>query len=289
MATQNDYIELNDVKEIFPSTKTKTINKLITENSLTRLLNRLLDVEGYVISSELPAGSLENPYNYVVIGNEILPKDLEINIRGYYFDLGTYSSITAKLRAKYSTFNENDLIRAAIYVDESVSEFPELYGQDQIESRELTNSENDFQFPEDCNSSNITNIKCYDANETLIPNSTTGITNPPVLNSNRYLVDSSSQVINFATLDVAKITYVYKSSIPSIVLYKAVENEDPPTPPQEGLTTYTLTIFKLVHLPETAAGSTDFTIPLTSLHRFSSLAIESVDGGEIARPKPITT
>ena len=42
------------VKEMFPSTKTKTINKLITENSLTRLLNRLLDVDSYIITSEYP-------------------------------------------------------------------------------------------------------------------------------------------------------------------------------------------------------------------------------------------
>lgn len=70
-----------------------------------------------------------------------------------------------------------------------------------------------------------------------------------------------------------RISYVKETSIPSIKLYSPEKN-DKPIKPDTDLKEYELTLFKM-------KDSNTFTIPLSSIHRFSSLAIESIDGGEI--------
>ena len=262
------------IKEMFPSTKTKTINKLITENSLTRLLNRLLDVKGYIITSEYPNNVLvqsdvHNNYDYITVSNDILDVDLEFNIRGYYFNLNTYRNVISLIRTEYGDLQTDDTINAIIYVDETSNpEYPELYGQESLEKITADVAENSYTFPEDCTINNVFNIIIYD-NQSVIDNI-------PGIN---YELDSNNKLVikngdgEIQTPSYNRISYVKATYISSIKLYKS---QDKPSKPSgfDYLKEYELTLFKM-------KDSNTFTIPLSSIHRFSSLAIESIDGGEI--------
>ena len=272
----NDAIYLNDVdiKEIFPSTKTKTINKLITENSLTRLLNRLLDVEGYIISSEFPT-DVSNNYNYIPVTDLLSQSDLEFCIRGYYFNLGAFTGVLGKIQTQYGTLGAGDVIKASIYVDEiSNPEYPELYGQNNYEPFTLIDSSNNFQFPQVCKTGTVSNLKCFDSSDELLQ--VEEITDPPSLSADRHLQDAQNQVIDLVSKGVKKITFVNHTEMPSIVIYQDIEGEKP-TPPAN-TTEYSLTLFKYEEINNVVTP----TIPISSLHRFSSLAISAVDGGIIS-------
>lgn len=259
-----------NIKEMFPSTKTKTINKLITENSLTRLLNRLLDVDGYIITSEYPDTiSINDEYDYITVANSLLDVDLEFNIRGYYFNLGTYSSVTSLIQNNYISLDSNSTIKAIIYVDEkSNPDYPELYGQENLQKITADVADNSYTFPDDCTMNNVSNITLY--NNQVIVDDIPGI---------NYEIDSNKKLVikdgngTVQTPSYNRISYVKETSIPSIKLYSPEKN-DKPIKPDTDLKEYELTLFKM-------KDSNTFTIPLSSIHRFSSLAIESIDGGEI--------
>jgi len=267
------------VKEMFPSTKTKTINKLITENSLTRLLNRLLDVDSYIITSEYPNTiSLNKAYDSITVSNDILDVDLEFNIRGYYFNLNTYRNVISLIRTEYGDLQTGDTINAIIYVDETSNpEYPELYGQESLEKITADVAENSYTFPEDCTINNVFNIIIY--------NNQSVIDNIPGIN---YELDSNNKLVikngdgEIQTPSYNRISYVKATYISSIKLYKSQDKpskpSDKPSKPSgfDYLKEYELTLFKM-------KDSDTFTIPLSSIHRFSSLAIESIDGGEISQ------
>lgn len=123
---------------LFPSTKMDSINKLITEGNLTRLINKLIDTDSYIIP---PKGIDLSDYvsidsNTVVkVDTNISYEDLEFVINGYYFNLGPihYLIYSAKEEILNSQLSLNNFILSAqikISTDsENGGKYPELFGE----------------------------------------------------------------------------------------------------------------------------------------------------------------
>ena len=123
----------------FPSTKRASVNKLMTENSVTRLINRLIDLDGYVITNGLE----DVDFNQDVIidawsagwsGNN---KDFEFVIRGYYFNIpatSEESGLAYLLRETSFDFDDevDHYLKARIFIDKTDPDYPELFGQDEF-------------------------------------------------------------------------------------------------------------------------------------------------------------
>lgn len=147
----------------FPTTKRESVNKLLTENSLTRLINRLLDVDGFIISDGL-AKRLDGVESEI-IGNG--GKHLEINtnirldeinfkdnifefvIRGYYFSTNIDDLLNTVSWSSYvgegGTYYTSDKVGlfARIFIDNTNPDYPELVGQTGVEENNPSNSSGD--------------------------------------------------------------------------------------------------------------------------------------------------
>jgi hypothetical protein len=141
----------------FPTTKRGSVNKLLTENSLTRLINRLLDVDGFIISDGI--STKQGAVASETIGNG--GKHLEINtnlnldniafredslefvIRGYYFSTDIYDLLTTVNWNEYveshSTVDKIGLF-ARIFIDNTNKNYPELVGQTAYELNDNTDT-----------------------------------------------------------------------------------------------------------------------------------------------------
>ena len=128
----------------FPTTKMGSINKLITENSLTRLINRLLDIDGYIITDGLSVNSgggseiIGNGGEHLKINsnlniNQILLRDdlFEFVIRGYYFSTD-FSNLTNMMSDYIRTYTGSSSVGlfARIFIDKTNPDYPELVGQE---------------------------------------------------------------------------------------------------------------------------------------------------------------
>lgn len=122
----------------FPTTKMGSINKLITENSLTRLINRLLDVDGFIITDGLTekggSEAIGNGGKHLKINTNLPLEDtifrdglLEFVIRGYYF-AADIAELAAKLNDEKGDDDSYGLF-ARIFIDNSNPNYPELVGQ----------------------------------------------------------------------------------------------------------------------------------------------------------------
>ena len=277
--------------EIFPSTKTQTMNKLITENSITRLINRLLDVEGYVISSEFPADvssaiMSSNDNEYIPITGEITSKDLEFNIRGYYFNLGQYSEVlTDDSITKPSS--EGGRLMASIYVTKDTN-YPELYGQEIKEGRSINEpsgatSETVIEFPEGCTSANVSNIRVFDTDGNQLTIGNLFIDDSRKLKSGNtesstYVtwVDENESGESGSGYEISIVKYVFTSSTESLYLTVTSGANDTPivTDPPAG----DYNRYDLVLLQKTSDG---YGIPISSLHKFDTISVATIDGGVV--------
>lgn len=137
----------------FPTTKMGSVNKLITENSLTRLINRLIDVDGFIITDGLAEKESDAVQSEIIgVGgkhlkinkdllitddqhSEIIFRDdlLEFVIRGYYF-----SAPVSELRniLKTAAPSVTSGLYARIFIDATNVEYPELVGQQALEEGE---------------------------------------------------------------------------------------------------------------------------------------------------------
>ena len=121
----------------FPSTKRASVNKLMTENSVTRLINRLIDVDGFVITTGLTDVDFVNDLPVDVWSNA--NADFEFVIRGYYFSIAGDGSTSGLQYLLTSTgFNsltdeQDHTLYAGIFIDKTDNNFPELYGQDDVD------------------------------------------------------------------------------------------------------------------------------------------------------------
>lgn len=125
------YLESGMVNS-FPSTKRASVNKLITENSITRLINKLIDQDSYVITNGIDADFTQDIDYGAWAG-----KSFEFVIHGYYFSVSNgegYSSglqyIMSKVPSFVRTGEQEKTLCARIFIDISDEDFPELYGQD---------------------------------------------------------------------------------------------------------------------------------------------------------------
>lgn len=119
----------------FPSTKRASVNKLMTENSVTRLINRLIDVDGFVITTGLTEANFVNDLPIDVWSN--VTADFEFVIRGYYFSIASDNSTSGLYyllaAAGFQPSDEQEhTLYAGIFIDKTDNNFPELYGQDDI-------------------------------------------------------------------------------------------------------------------------------------------------------------
>lgn len=124
----------------FPTTKMESVNKLITENSLTRLINRLLDVDSFVITDglvEANTGSIGNGGVHLKINNNLKMNDIDFQndlfefvIRGYYFSapVDWLKNIINTYIGNYSGDSSVGLY-ARIFIDNTNPSYPELIGQ----------------------------------------------------------------------------------------------------------------------------------------------------------------
>lgn len=130
----------------FPTTKMGSINRLITENSLTRLINRLIDLDGFIITDGLaqkqPGGSeiIGNGGKHLKINSNlrvdldgadvIFSRDIfEFVIRGYYFAVPYTDLINLILPNTQQTPSETTCLYARIFIDNHSAGYPELVGQ----------------------------------------------------------------------------------------------------------------------------------------------------------------
>lgn len=210
MATNYYYIPAS----AFPSTKTASINKLITENSLTRMINRLLDVDGYVITKQLDDSDIGVDINQdIPIQN--FENDFEFVIWGYYFNIGNINNLLDAVgwedaKAEWTGDSVGHLT-ARIFINNSLAGYPELFGQDLVEQGD----------------------------------------NPPYKALQFFITKDDEQV-------------------------------DPEPPDGAALESYKYYDLEIAAYGKTGGSTEKITyVPISSLHKFSSKSLMSVDGGEI--------
>lgn len=124
---------------VFPSTKMNSVNKLITEGSLTRLINNLIDTNSYIIppaSANLTEYSLLNNETVVPVTNT--SESIEFILGGYYFNLGSIKDIFKHYSDNVSPLTSGQyFLSAQIFIDDSGidyphSYYPELRGEQEI-------------------------------------------------------------------------------------------------------------------------------------------------------------
>lgn len=141
------YYYYSDINS-FPTTKMESVNKLITENSLTRLINRLLDIDGFIITDGLAMKdyneTIGNGGKHLKINSNLkidqikFQNDLlEFVIRGYYFSIDI-KKLETELR-NYIDINHpgNSVgLFARIFIDNTNVNYPELVGQTAYEEHQ---------------------------------------------------------------------------------------------------------------------------------------------------------
>lgn len=126
---------------VFPSTKMDSVNKLISEGSLTRLINKLIDTDSYIIP---PNSAVMNNYVNTDVGTmleitDIADDEMEFLLHGYYFNMGRIRQLVNNAEnIANSDINQNELngnlfITASIFIDNDAKnnyKFPELFGEE---------------------------------------------------------------------------------------------------------------------------------------------------------------
>lgn len=106
------YIASNNIS-VYPSARRgveRPESRLVTESALVRIVNKLIDTEGFVISSEFTDAS---PF--------------EFNIYGYYFKISPANAITSFILSPV----ENQTIYGVINLASVSDDITELSGQDE--------------------------------------------------------------------------------------------------------------------------------------------------------------
>lgn len=312
-------------KEIFPSTKTQTINKLITENSLTRIINRLVDVESYVITSEFDNSTIETALNnagqedYIPVAN-MMNKDLEVCIRGYYFNLGTIEDFISK----YSGIGS--MLGVAIYVSDD-TEYPELYGQEVLETVFVPKENNtgNILIPSEYELPYVSNIKLYTTIDNVqqvlslgtvnidtayiqttdsqpqigktyykliegeyvkVTSFEQGTTYYELIGKLKLITNSNTEyILNWGENTIDGTTYnIDKISFVYRVNQDAISvfsvSDDNSFPGKTGYKVHTLTVLQNFNTGSSTSAAI-WGIPLSSIHKFDSISISNIDGGVI--------
>ena len=126
---------------VFPSTKMDSVNKLITEGSLTRLINKLIDTDSYIIPPD--SADLSNytntDYGTMIEVENTKSDNIEFLLHGYYFNMGNINNLVT-IASELAVSDKNDIsgnffITACINVQTDANnggKYPELFGQNLI-------------------------------------------------------------------------------------------------------------------------------------------------------------
>lgn len=126
---------------VFPSTKMESVNKLITEGSLTRLINKLIDTDSYIIPPD--SADLSNytntDYGTMIEVENTKSDNIEFLLHGYYFNMGNINNLVT-IASELAVSDKNNIsgnffITACINVQTDASnggKYPELFGQNLI-------------------------------------------------------------------------------------------------------------------------------------------------------------
>lgn len=260
----------------FPSTKATSINKLITENSLTRLINRLLDNESFVITNSL--------------SEKVITKDVPVGLWnshpfefvmwGYYFSIPTIGDIVSSVEESLS--EEGDCIWARIYINTDYEGYDELMGQYTFEQStqsfvDFENGSIDFDNPSVVG--NLISANLFNSSDTLI-----GVAK--IKNGKIYATLNSS----YTDSDVAKMVYKYRTGFLPLQLIKG-QIDTPPEATDESIPSGDgidfANNYKIVHLPLVCYHKDSLYfddgeyVPFNALNRFGTNAISRLDGGEV--------
>ena len=271
---------------VFPTTKMNSVNKLITEGNITRLLNNLLDTDSYLIptadstfGSEVVWG--ENLQSLIKV--EDVNFELECVLKGYYFNLGPLSGqdgIITKFGTE-SGLSTSAVLLAQILIDNTNPDYPELYGEEADTStvsisvspawNPSTNPDGAPIVPEIYRNLDIKGITAVDSGGT-----TRGFT----LDSDWKLVPTWAQTPTGITIDSYTIEYVSYYSLIKLHVLTGRDVKIPATAPD-------ITVESLgnnavsVSLPLLCKYNGNYYFPMTSYPKFTSLSIQSIDGGVI--------
>ena len=94
---------------VFPSTKMESVNKLITEGSLTRLINKLIDTDSYIIPPD--SADLSNytntDYGTMIEVENTKSDNIEFLLHGYYFNMGNINNLVT-IASELAVSDKND-------------------------------------------------------------------------------------------------------------------------------------------------------------------------------------
>ena len=131
MSTKLDSNRVN----AYPSTKRASVNKLLTENSVTRIINRLIDSDSYVITNGLEGVDYTQDIPVGIWSNN--EADFEFVVHGYYFSISKENDASGLMYLINKTgfnFSDNNphTLYGRIFIDKDDPDYPELYGQEDI-------------------------------------------------------------------------------------------------------------------------------------------------------------
>ncbi len=272
---------------VFPTTKMNSVNKLITEGNITRLLNNLLDTDSYLIptadsnfGSEVAwGGNLQG-----LIKVEDVNFDLECVLKGYYFNLGPLSGesgILTQFGTQAGT-SSSALLLAQIIIDNTNPDYPELYGEEadtssvSISISPAWNPSADPDgapvVPEMYRNLDIKGITAEDSGGTM-----RGFT----LNSDWKLVPTWTEAPSGVTISSYAIEYVSYYSLIKLHVLTGSDAKIPADVVDTGVESLGNNAIS-VSLPILCKYNNNYYFPMTSYPKFTSISIQSIDGGIIA-------
>lgn len=267
---------------VFPTTKLNSINKLITEGNITKLLNSILDTDSYIIPpADLSFDSdviWDNNLQGLIKVPDLTLSHLECVLHGYYFDLGPIFGENAI--APQLTTNSS-LLLGQIIIDTTNENYPELFGEestDPPESIQVT-LPNIWRYG-DTDAPTI-NPNYRDLNIKTIYATASGTSYYFNLNSNWELVALQNIPLGteFTSYTIEYITYY---SLIKLHLLTGEEAKIPTDTPYFGNTIEPLgNNYISVTLPLLCRQNNQIYFPMTSFPKFTSTSIYSIDGGLI--------
>ena len=273
----DNQVVINPIPEmVFPSTKMETVNKLITEGSLTRLINKLIDTDTYLIApkdidfSQVinvdQVGTLVSIPITATTNND----ELEFVMHGYYFNLGSVTDIVGQ-----SMTSGNKKLIAEIFVDVTNPEYPELGSQRDavIDSPEISvNWDNSPTLDAEYRDKSIVNIYTIASKEgepdeiyTVNYNTTTYALS--VTFDDGY--DSDTYIVKYVDYSVLINLYVIEETADPEEIVSSV-----PTSDESFDEIHDRYLIDLAHRHDGA-----FYFPLQSFAKFNGASIMEIDGG----------
>lgn len=283
--------ELKNVT-IFPSTKAKSINKLITENSLTRLINRLIDVDGYVITNELESILGEDITTDIPITQYVLNDvPFEFSIHGYYFAVDSLKDIIDQLAWNPSD-NVIHAVYARIFIDTGVEGYPELCGQ--YTQTPIVQTVDAFTSGT-TTLTDFTDLDHIEANDVTLWDDSSEISAVGSVSvDSNGVVSCTSFIDGKSASDVKSIHYTKLDYYAGLQILEVVSENDTDIPTLSEPTIITngdiydahkydyYDLMLLKYYKPSNSSTWGRYVPVESLYKFKSHSITTIDGGEIA-------